>query len=119
MAINVGYEVLVGSAVSDDDKAMVLSRVLQILQTKTLALTFATSYSAGTTSKNQATITVGGNSADFGIRIIMDSAVVGTGVVPVLLQHLIRVLSSETITLANNDTYTAGDRAYNVIITVT
>ena len=118
MAINVVYEILIGAAVSDDKKADLTSRVLQVLQTETLSVTYAATYSAGTTSKNEATIT-NGASVDYGIRIIMDSAVVGTKKVADLLQRLIAVLLTETIVLSHAVSYVAGDRAYNVTITVT
>lgn len=118
MAINTGYEVLIGSGVSDDKKADLTSRVLQVLQMETLSVSHTASYSAGTTSKNEATIT-NGASVDYGIRIIMDSAVVGTNKVADILQRLIAVLTSETIALTHAVSYVAGDRAYNLTITVT
>jgi len=119
MATNVGYEILVATASSADKKAKILHRVLQVLGCRTTALIYAATYSDGTTSVNQASISVGGSSPNFGIRITMDSAVVGTGEVPVILRQLIQCLECETITLANAASYVSGDRAYNVTIAVT
>jgi len=118
MAVNVGYEVLVGTAISADKKADIASRVLQVLQAETLSVTYATTYAAGTTSTNQASIL---NSATptFGIRIIMDSAVVGTNKVADILQRLIAVLLTETISISHAVAYAAGNRVYNMTITVT
>jgi len=119
MAINVGYEILIGSAVSADKKAQLTNRVMQILQPGTLSIAYAATYDGGSSSTNQATITVGGDSADFGIRVIMDSAVVGDKVVAALLQRLIAVLITETIALTHAAAYAAGTRVYNLVITVT
>ena len=118
MSINTGYEVLIGSGVSDDKKADLTSRVLQVLQMETLSIAHTAAYDAGTTSKNEASITTGA-SVDYGIRIIMDSAVVGTNKVADILQRLISVLLTETIVLSHAVSYVAGDRAYNITITVT
>jgi hypothetical protein len=118
MAINVGYEILLGADVSADNKAALTSRVIQVLQQETLSIAYAATYSAGAASTNQATITIG-SSVDFGIRVIMDSAVVGTKKVAMLLQRLLSVLSSEVITLSHAAAYAEGSRAYNLTITVT
>lgn len=118
MAINVGYEILIGTAISADKKADLTSRILQVLQSETLSIAYATTYAAGTGSTNQATIT-NGATPNFGIRVIMDSAVVGDKVVAALLQRLIAVLLTETIVLTHAAAYAAGTRAYNLVITVT
>ncbi|MBA7478996.1 hypothetical protein ES707_14427 [subsurface metagenome] len=118
MAINVGYEILIGAAVSDDKKADLTSRVLQVLQSETLSVAYATTYDGGAGSTNQASIAIG-TSEDLGIRIIMDSAVVGTKKVADILQRLISVLLSETVVLSHAVAYAAGSRAYNMTITVT
>jgi hypothetical protein len=119
MAINVGYEILVDASVVADKKAELVRRIIQVLESQTLSLVYATTYAAGSSSTNQATITVGGSSADFGLRVVMDSAVVGTGVVATLLKQLIQILESETITIAHSASYTAGTRTYNIVVTVT
>ena len=119
MAVNVGYEVLVDSSVSADAKAGLIRRIIQALEPQTLSLAYATTYATGSDSTNQATITVGGASPDLGVRVIMDSAVVGTGVVAKLLRQLILILESETITIGHAAAYAAGSRTYNVTITVT
>ena len=118
MATNVGYEILVDSSVSADNKAEILKRTLQVLSRKTLSITYAATYSAGTTSANQVGIEVTGASEDYGIRITMDSAVVGTNEVATILRQLIQVHEMETVTLVHAAAYTAGDRAYNVTIAV-
>lgn len=56
---------------------------------------------------------------DFAVRVIMDSAVVGADRVPELVRRVIQVLESETLALTNAATYTAGDRTYNLVVTVT
>jgi len=119
MATNTGYEILVDSSVSDDTKANIVRKVLQALQSRTLSVAYATTYAAGSGSTNQATITYGGASADMGIRVIMDSAVVGTDTVPELLERLINALKSGTITISHAAAYAAGTRTYNLTITVT
>ena len=118
MAIDVGYEILIGSAISADKKADLTSRIEQVLQSETLSIAYATTYAAGSDSTNQATIT-NGDTPNFGIRIIMDSAVVGDKVVAALLQRLIAILLTETIALTHAAAYAAGSRAYNLVITVT
>ena len=118
MAIDVGYEILIGSAISADTKADLASRIVQILSTETLSIAYDTTYDAGADSTNQATIT-NGASANFGIRVIMDSAVVGDKVVADLLQRLIAILLTETIALTHAAAYAAGSRVYNQVITVT
>jgi len=119
MAINVGYEILIDSSVSADDKSKLVGRILQALQPEGLSIAYATTYAAGSGSTNQASIAVGGSSPDLGVRVIMDSAVVGTNKVATILQRLIAILGSETITLSHAAAYAAGTRTYNVTATVT
>ncbi len=119
MAINVGYEILVDSSLSADKKAELVRRILQSLEHKTLSVVYAASYSAGGSSTNQATITVGGASTDFGFRIIFDSVVIGTDEVSDILRILTQVLDNETLTIAHASSYTAGSRAYQLTITLT
>jgi len=119
MAVNVGYEILVDSSVTDDKKAEIVRRIIQVLEPQTLSIAYVTTYAGGSGSTNQASVTVGGASPDLGIRVIMDSAVVGTGVVAKLLRQLIQALESETITISHAVAYAAGSRAYNLTITVT
>ena len=114
----VGYEILIGAAVSDDKKADLTSRILQVLQTETLSIAYVTTYVTGSGSGNQATIT-NGASVDYGIQILMDSAGVGTNKVADLLQRLIAILLTETIVLTHAAAYAAGTRVYNMTITVT
>lgn len=119
MAITHGFEVLADSSVSADKKADILAAVLRVLRDRTLSVAYATTYSAGSSSANQIGIEISGASEDFGIRVIMDSAVVSNKVVATILASLIRVLQAETIVPVFAATYTAGDRAYNAVITVT
>ncbi len=118
MAIDIGFEILNGAAISADKKADITSRVLQVLQSETLSLVYAATYATGTTSTNQATLT-NGASVNHGIRVIMDKAVVGDKKVADILQRLIAVLLSESIALTNAAAYLDGDRVYNLEITVT
>lgn len=119
MSINVGYEVLVDASVTADKKAELARKIIQVLEPQTLSLVYAATYAANADSHNQATIAVGGASPDFGIRAIMDSAVVGTGVVAKLLRQLIQTLEAETITIAHAADYAAGSEVYNITITIT
>ncbi len=120
MAINVGFEILVASAVSADTKSNILTRVLAAVQDRTVTATYNASYSAGSTSKSLVSIEVGGTSEDYGIRVVMDSAVVGTTTYSLILSRLLQVLQDQTLTLTASATaYTAGDRAHNVILTLT
>ena len=118
MAVDTGFEILVDTGQSADKKSEVLRRVLQVLDRYTCTLTYATTYSAGSTSTNGVSIEVGGTSENYGIRVIMDDAVITD--YPTVLANLIKCLENETLTLTYNSTaYTAGDRAYNVVITLT
>lgn len=117
MAVNTGYEVLIGTDISADKKAEITSRVLQVIQPKTLSIVYAATYAAGTGSTNQATIAIG-TTTDFGIRLIMDSAVVGATYVAELLGYLIAILVSETITLSHAAAYAVGSRVYNITVTI-
>ena len=119
MAITHGFEITVGGAVTADKKAEIQARIVQVLASRTLSIAYVTTYSAGSTSVNQFGLVVGGDSADFGIRILMDSAVVSNKVVATVLKLLIAAMESETIVPAFAATYTAGDRAYNLVITLT
>lgn len=119
MAINVGYEILFDASNTADKKADLTARVLQALRPETLSDALTTTYAAGTTSANQATLAVGGASPDYAIRVIMDSAVVTSKKAAKILARLINVVAPETFTIAHAASYTAGDRAYNHVITVT
>ena len=120
MAINVGYEILVDSSVAADKWSELIARVLKALSRNTRTTTTpAAAYSAGSTSTNQATITVGGATTGTAIRVVCDSAVVGTDVVPEILRKIVQALEPETLTIAHATSYTAGDRAYNILITLT
>ena len=117
MATDKGYEILVGSSISADKHASILATVLRVIPPKTRTVTFNTTYAAGTTSVNQATIAIG-TTVDLAIRVTMDSAVVGTEYVANVLSNLIKALKAEGITLTYGSTYTAGDRTYNLNIVV-
>lgn len=120
MAITHGFEILVASSVTADKKAEITEAVIGVLRHRTLSFTtLTTTYVAGSTSVNQVGIEVGGASEDFGIRVIMDSAVVSNKEVLRILAALIKVLEAETIVPVFAATYTAGDRTYNMVITVT
>ena len=118
MAIDYGIEILVDTSVSADEKAGIVRRVIQLLEIQTLSIAYATTYASGTTSTNQNTITIGGATPDFGIRVIMDSAVIGADTVPSILRKIIQGLEPETLTIAHAASYTVGDRTYNLVITV-
>ncbi len=118
MATDTGYEILVGSSISADKHAAILASVLGIVPPKTRTVTFAQTYAAGTTSVNQATLSIG-TTVDLGIRLVMDSAVVGAAYVASLLAALLGVMAPEGVTLTNAASYTAGNRTYNVTITIT
>lgn len=119
MAINYSIEIQIDSGVSGDKIADLQARVLQALRAETLADVLATTYSAGSNSTNHVTITVGGGTAGYGIRIIMDSAVVGAQKLPTILAIIINTLRSEVITIAHSASYTVGSRTYNHVITIT
>ena len=109
------------STVSADKHTDLVRRILEVLQQYTRTTTYAATYAAGTTSKNQDTITVGGASPDLGIRVVWDTAVIGTDETPHISEKIRRLLRTETLTLANSSTgaYVAGDRVYNVTVTLT
>lgn len=90
---------------------------MQALVGYTRTTTYAATYSAGTTSVNQATIQLAGTgTVDNAIRVTMDSAVVGTDEVPEILRKIIAALAGETLVITYAASYTAGDRVYNVNI---
>ncbi len=117
MATDKGYEILVGSSISADKHASILATILRVIPPKARTVTFNTTYAAGTTSVNQATIAIG-TTVDLAIRVTMDSAVVGTEYVARLLSNLIKALNPEGITLTYGAGYTAGNRTYNVTIAI-
>ena len=120
MAINVGYEILLDSTLGADKWSEIIARVITALGRNTRTFTTpASAYSAGSGSTNQATITVGGATTDRAIRVVMDSAVVGTDVVPEILRKIVQALESETLTIAHATSYAAGSRAYQILITLT
>lgn len=115
MAANVGFEILVDSGQSADKKAQILDLVLSAVSRYTTTITYAATYSAGTTSKNGVSIEVEGTGEDFGIRVTLDSAVITR--YATVLDLLLSVVSRDSTTLTFSDTaYTAGNRAYNVSI---
>ena len=115
MAIDVAYEILVDSSQTENKNTQILDLVLTALSRYTKDVTYAAAYSAGSTSKNQMTIAVGGASPDYGIRVTLDSAVITD--YATVLSLLLTVVQRETRTLTGNATaYTAGDRAYEASI---
>ena len=121
MAVNYGVEVLVDSSVSADKHTDLVRKILHVLQQYTRTTTYAATYAAGTTSKNQETITVGGASPDLGIRVIWDTAVIGTDETLRISPKIRAVTKPETETIAHSSSgaYVAGDRTYNLVITLT
>ena len=120
MAITNGYEILVGANVATHKKtAEIPRRILQVIEHRTLSVAYAASYSAGGSSTNQLTLTVGTGTVDFGIRIIFDSAVIGADKVSEILRIVSQVLDSEDLVTTHASSYTAGSRTYNLVITLT
>lgn len=119
MATDFGLEILVDSSVSDDDKSNILRRVLQALAQDTLAVAYATTYSAGSSSTNEVSLEVGGTSEDYGIRIVLDESAYGTNDLPKLIRRILQALTPYAVVFIGAASYTAGDRTYNVTITVT
>lgn len=121
MATNFGLEILIDNSISgtDDKYAEIVRRLLQELETDTVNVTYAASYSAGSSSTNEVTITVGGTgTVGFGIRLTLDDAVYGTDDLVSLIRRVLQVLETETLTIAFTAGYTAGDRAYQLSIAV-
>ena len=124
MAINHGVEILIDDGESDDFKAQALRRILNVLDRHTVALTtLATTYAAGSGSTNLTSISVGDEqaafSADFGIRVIFDTAVIGTDTAPEIERALIQIFERNTISIVHAASYAAGSRTYNAVITCT
>jgi len=57
---DVAFEILVDGAVSDDNKSVLLRRILNGIEAESLAITYATTYAAGAGSTNQVTLTASG-----------------------------------------------------------
>jgi hypothetical protein len=119
VAVDYGVEILVGATPSDDKKADIVRRVLQSIDAHTLSIVYAASYSAGSSSTNEVTLTVTGGTVDFGIRVLVDESAFGTGKLAPLVRALIQALESESPTISHAAAYASGDRAYNLVITVT
>jgi len=119
VATDYGVEILGDSSLSADDKSDIVREVLQSLSIDTLSLVYAATYVAGSTSTNEVTVTVGGTSADFGIRVVLDESAYGTNKLPDLVKRLLQALAARTLTIAHAAAYAAGDRTYNIVITVT
>jgi len=124
MAVNHGVEILVDDGETDNFKTNVLRRIIRALSGYTLVpTTLATSYSAGSSSTNEMTLSVGDEqdafTADFAVRLIFDTAVVGTDIVPEIERVLIQAFEKDTISITHTAAYTAGDRTYNMVLTVT
>ena len=118
MAINYGVEILVDTTVSADKKATLVRRIIQLLESESLSIATG-SWATGDGQKCQSALTVGGATTNFGISVIMDSAVVGTGKLPTILRRLIQGLESETLTIAHLAAYNgAGTRTYDITITL-
>jgi len=118
MAVDYGLEVLIDSSVTTTNKAKIVRKILLALEPNTLSVAYATTYTAGAGSTNEVTLTVGGASPDFGIRIIIDETAYSTDKLPNLVQKILRTLAQETLTIAHAAAYAAGTRAYNLVITV-
>jgi len=95
MATNFGLEILIDNSISgtDDKYAEIVRRLLQELETDTVNVTYAASYS-------------------------LDDAVYGTDDLVSLIRRVLQVLETETLTIAFTAGYTAGDRAYQLSIAV-
>lgn len=106
---------------SADKQSELVAKVIRGLQAHTRSIVYTTTYAAGSTSKNQVTLTVAGATTDFAIRVIFDSAVIGDDIVPEVVDKIIRLLKPEALTIAHSSTgaYVAGDRTYNLVITLT
>jgi len=128
MATNYGVEVTIDSSVSASDFCRILDALLRGLvnapktggATITCTATFAAAYAAGTTSKNQTSYTFGGASADRAIRVVWDTAVIGTDETPIINSLIERLVRWGTITVSHSSTgaYVLGDRAYQVTLTL-
>lgn len=116
MAITHAYEILIDNT-DQDKRAEYVTRTLQALIGYTRTVTYAATYAAGSTSVNQASIQlVGVGAVDVGIRVTMDSAVVGTDEVPEILRKIIAALAGEVLLITYAASYVLGDRTYNVNI---
>lgn len=130
MAVDYAIELLIDNSISGttDTYASLLRKVLAALESETVAVTYAASYSAGTTSRNAVTITVGGTgTVGFAIRVTFDRTAYGQDKVPTMLRRVIAALEAEALTIkgggdgdgtAGTNEYVAGNRAYQASIAV-
>ena len=59
MATDYGIEILLdGASVTADEKASIVRRIVQTLEHRSLSITYSTTYSAGSGSTNQISLTV-------------------------------------------------------------
>ena len=116
MATNYSIEILIDTD-DQDKRTEIVLRVLQALSQYTRTTTYVATYSTGSSSTNQVTLTVvETGTVNIGIRITWDTAVIGTDETPEVVRKVLQALSSETLTVAHASSYTAGDRAYNVTV---
>ena len=118
MAVDYAIEILIDNTITGttDKYAEIYRRVLQCLESDTTPQTLAAAYSAGSTSKNQVTLQVGGTATvGFAIRITVDETSYTSDKLATLVRRVIQCLESETLKISHSSTgaYVAGDRAYN------
>ena len=117
MAINYGIEILVDTSVSDDEKATLTRRILQVLESLTLSIEYNKTYAAGDTSSNFITLCIGGYNTDFGIRVLFDTAVIGTRHGSII-RRIIQVVEGSTSAINHAGSYIEGNRTYNLVISL-
>lgn len=120
MAANEGILIQLDiSEITADVIATVVRRVIQVLEYKTLTLAHNASYSLGT-STNEVTASVGAGgtvTADYGIRVQMDSTL-SDDAKSEILRKVLQVLEPHTVALTHAASYAAGNGTFQVEIDV-
>ena len=112
-AIRVRMDEAGSGGVPSDQVPEVVRKVLQVVESETLAITHAASYAVGTRTYNVVVDVNTITAADYGIEILVDSTVTASKKAT-LLRKILQVLSAYTLALsALNTTYAAGTGSTN------
>jgi len=119
MATDYAVELLIDTD-DQDKRTEIVAAIMQALAGFVRTTTYAATFSAGSTSINQVTLTVvAAGTVNVGVRVEWDNTALGVDETPNIVQKLINAVQGEAITIANAASRVAGDRVYNVTIVLT
>ena len=118
MAIDYGIGIIGKSSLSEKERASIVRQVIQILEPQIASIVYETTFASTADSYDQTNIMVGTGTMNFGIRVIMDSAVVGADKVPSIERRLIQTLEGGISLITHEQSYVLGTEVYNLVITL-